>query len=191
MPLSTETIVNKPLSGAELLECVLNDLRELLSRDAMFGHYIAYGQTDYTVGVELRLNNISYPRHKAQRQAAQRPSQGIGPVEAPEATATLSRERRIESPNAARLLNKLPVERTFRQDGRLVTREVDYQGAVQVPPQPEPIDTCTAKGVAAEVLAQLPGKLEGLEGVSPEVAEEYARVIAQSPAQSPTPPGRA
>jgi hypothetical protein len=55
MPLSTEAVPNRPLSGAELIEYVLSVMRKRLESDCHFTRTIAYRQIAFDVTVHFHL----------------------------------------------------------------------------------------------------------------------------------------
>jgi len=138
MPLSSEIVSNKPLTGLELVKCILNDTEAVLNKDGMFNSHVAYGRVTYEVTVKLSLQNPTYPEHiaRAKGEAGDPASLG-GEVQGVE----ISRKREIKSPNVARIANDLPVKIQTRQDGKVVEKDLNYKGEVDLPPQPEPIDS--------------------------------------------------
>ena len=137
MPLSTEFVVNKPLTGDELRKIIVSDLDDLLAKDGMFNSHIAYGRVGYTVSVELKLANPSYPEHKTQGG----PSKIEGAIEGrtliplegeDRIGARITRNREVRSPNVARVANGLPVNVQTRQDGKVVEKALNYTGRVEV-----------------------------------------------------------
>jgi hypothetical protein len=138
MPLSNETIQNRPLSGSELLEIIVKDLMDLLSKDGMFATHVGYGRVGYKLSLDLEMDNLTYPTHSAQRSGGE----GLPLLNpSPEALAlSRQRARRIESPNAARVLNDIPIKVTSVIGGKLETHEVLGYDKDSVPPQPEPLD---------------------------------------------------
>lgn len=159
MPLSNETLQNHPLSGQELLEVILNDLQDLLAKDGMFRENVGYGRVAYKLQLELEMDNLTYPKHVAQR--ATRPP--TLPDPSPEALSLgKSRSRQIVSPNATRVLNDLPIKVQSVTGGRLTEHEVLGYDKSDVPPQPEPIDadwseaaTAALQRRAADALAKI------------------------------------
>lgn len=159
MPLASETLQNKPLSGQELLEVILNDLQDLLSKDGMFRESVGYGRVAYKLTLELEMDNLTYPKHLTSR--ATRPETLDSP--GPDALAlSKSRSRQLVSPNATRVLNDLPIKVTSVQGGRLVEHEVLGYDKSEVPPQPGPVDADWSESAtkalqerAGEALARL------------------------------------
>ena len=116
MPLSSETIRNKPLSGPELIEIILKGTRELLARDGMFATHVGYGRVAFRVRVELEMDNLTYPHHSAQGTSSPANTEEAAqtfplPEPAEDSVALdLERSQQITSPNATRILNDLPVQ---------------------------------------------------------------------------------
>jgi hypothetical protein len=135
MPLSTEVVSNKPLTGPELVTIIEHDLRGLLEKDGMFNSHIAYGKVGYRIVVELALANPTYPKHTVVggQPVALDPTDDVTKVE-------LSRERVVKSPNVARIANNLPVKIQTRQEGKVVEKDLNYVGEVDLPPQDPPVD---------------------------------------------------
>lgn len=137
MPLSTEFITNKPLTGTEMVSVITNDVREVLNKDGMFNSHVAYGKVAYEITIKLKMANPTYPEHvvrTASEPLKREPEDEVKELE-------ITRAREIKSPNATRILNKLPVKVVSKQDGRVTEKELSYDGEVEVPPQPEPVDS--------------------------------------------------
>jgi hypothetical protein len=149
MPLSNETVPNRPLSGKELVELVLQDVREVMERDGRFSVYAAYGRVAYTVRVDFHLANPLSPTHQVNARAKMRPEvpqvEGTPPLTDPgedSARVTLERDRTIDSPNANRIASGLPVTITSHEEGKIVERVITY-GKDDLPPDkapPAPVD---------------------------------------------------
>ena len=163
MPLSTERLPNKPLAGTELAKFILADLEDVLARSGMFSSYIAYGRVAYTVKVELHVANPTMPKTlvtaRGKRVAVNAPAddprrviEGEPPLHDPgpdSAVVSLTRERTIESPNAARIASGQPIEVQVHKDGQLTTRKVQYDPA-DIPKQPDPVDRDDSDKAAQE-----------------------------------------
>ena len=149
MPLSKERLANKPLSGPELIEVVVADLREVLKRDPMFASYAGYRRVGYNIRITLHLANITYPKHEVKVDPRPHPEQvhieGPGPLVEPPAdlvVVDLERARKVESPNAARIVNGLPLKVSVVAGGRLEEKTLTYEpGIVPDGAVPEPVDT--------------------------------------------------
>ncbi len=152
MPLSSEIVSNRSLSGRELLELVVADLRAMLERDGLFSPYVAFGRIAYDVEVRLHMDNLTYPEHKS--RAASRPP--VLPDPSPDAIQVAKvRSREIRSPNVARIEAGLPICVQTRVGDQLVTKELHY-GAEDLPVRgPVPVDTDLSPGTAREVEARL------------------------------------
>jgi len=152
MPLSTESVRNRPLTGAELIEVVLNDVREMLQRDGMFSPYIAYKRLAYNIEIKLQTGNPLHPEHtalvrsRATKDGVPEPyplpltvdietgeKETVGEMDA-------SRQRDIESPNLTRIHNKLPIRTYSQVEGKTVENSIHYE-AGDYPPVKPPVDT--------------------------------------------------
>lgn len=103
MPLSSETIANRPLSGSELKARILEDVRAVLARDGIFADYLAYGKISYRLLIEFQLSNPMMPKHGIEFEV------GSLDEESPDAIA-LTLKREVTSPNAERVAMGLPVK---------------------------------------------------------------------------------
>lgn len=148
MPLSTETIQNKPLSGLELEEVILRDVREVLDRDGMFSEYIAYGRVAYTVEISLHMANPSYSEHSSKATAkvvgVLEGAPPLAVVEGEQFELLTTREREIESPNLTRIAHGMPIKVTTSQGGSPVTRDLHYPKEDFEAPAP-PVDKVKAR----------------------------------------------
>lgn len=144
MPLSTEAIQNKPLSGTETRKRIVMDVDEMLQRDGMFSEYVAYGRLAYKVTIEMQMDNMAYPKHEAIVRAKRSGAiEGTPPLNEPsrdKVDLTLERERTIDSPNALRIESNLPITVQTVQQGQLVTREIQYEKE-HVPPSGKVTDS--------------------------------------------------
>lgn len=147
MPLSTETVPNLPLTGKELAELIIKDLKARLDADGMFTEYVGYGRVSYEVGVTIRTANWHYPVHTSTKRSK---APGTGELEKnPKLSAIeghplgdapgtvelkTSRGRKIESPNRARLENDMPVKVSSYEHGRVMERELRYDRPAEVDP---------------------------------------------------------
>ena len=103
MPLSSETIANRPLSGTELKERIKADVEMILNRDGIFSPYLAYGKLAYTITIDFQLSNPMMPKHKIEFEVGE-----VDPTSADSIGLELKRE--ITSPNAERVALGLPVK---------------------------------------------------------------------------------
>lgn len=140
MPTSNEIASNRPLSGTELRQIMLNDLANILSLDGMFSLHIGYGRVSYKLRVEVQIDNPAYPKHTVQTQAkaaaVNEPDETLRaltppPIPSPSEASVFAaseRTRVIDSPNHARLEHNLPITILQRDgnDGILKEREVHY-----------------------------------------------------------------
>src|SRR6185295_4915012 len=155
MPLSSEHIANRPLSGVELIEVMAKDTASLLKSSGHFSSYVAYGRVSYKITVEIDLGN---PYLEKQRLELRSRAEGVielHPLSGDDLAAiTVTREREITSPNVARIANNLPIAAQYRdQDGKVVERSLVYDAA-DLPEQPAPTDTVTVTGEMTEPTAR-------------------------------------
>jgi hypothetical protein len=151
LPLSNETVPNKPLAAHELRQIIEKDVHDILMKDGMFTGVIAYGRVSYRVTVEVLLDNIQMPRHTSLTESKARPKDVLRtqpelaaikphPLDprSPEAIVTSTqRERAITSPNLARMENGLPLTVEKREGDRMVEKQVGYE-ASDIPALAEP-----------------------------------------------------
>ncbi len=118
MPTSYETIPNRPLSGDELHQILVQDVDSRLSADGLLSPHIGFSQVAYRITIELQMVNPAYPTHKILIQSRAKPSQTeeIKPFPLPipkedEETigVGLERKRRITNPNRERIKRGMPV----------------------------------------------------------------------------------
>lgn len=160
MPLNTEVVANRPLSGTELQELLVRDFKTMLESDGALTNYAAYGRVSYRLELRLFLDNPATPssvsvlesRRASQQQVAESPElEALVTVPQPDPSKAIDltratdrflvrgrqRTRRIESPNRVRIENGLPIKVTSRdQGGEVVEREVKYN-IEDLPPAPE------------------------------------------------------
>jgi hypothetical protein len=113
MPLSTETIRNKPLNGRELIEIAVNKFREQLERDCYFLPNLAYRRVSFSIKAIFHLSDI-LTKHEV---VARVPREGAVEGEPPLAlnddedslVVGLERNVVIDNPNITRVQNNLPV----------------------------------------------------------------------------------
>lgn len=142
MPLLSESVANKPLSGQELIEVICNDVRETLQKDGMFSAYVAYRQISYSIDVHIHTGNPMKPEHTALVRAKRSPAMGVEgppPLVQPvgeQGRVDLTIERMVDSPNLTRIANDLPITVYAQEKGRTVERTVSYDKSNY--PQPSP-----------------------------------------------------
>lgn len=136
MTLATETVVNRALSGEELKTIIRADFERALAGEGLLSHYLAYGRISYDITLRLHLDNPMC-KESSVTVATKISADGLTappPLTdtTPEAVASGTRvERAIDSPNAERLRNGIPIPvRSPQQDGTVTTELVKY------PPDP-------------------------------------------------------
>ena len=150
MPASHERVPNKSLSGTELKQIILNDVKNMLDRDGMFGNNLAFARVAYEVRVSMHLDNPSYPEHvsttvsrpHSKQQIEKQPELAaieIGPLVEPvtdeEAITSEERQRQINSPNMARIENDMPLTISKRDmdTGRPIEVQQKFTGDMPDP----------------------------------------------------------
>jgi hypothetical protein len=133
---------NKPLSGSEFREIIVNDISSMLSQDGMLAPHIAYSRVSYMVTVKIMTNNPIIPNWTNRTKSKKSTEQQIGGNESMAAIEAfpmsqspddeilnmgLERTRDIISPNQSRIENGLAVPITVRGiDGDVEERKVAY-----------------------------------------------------------------
>jgi hypothetical protein len=142
MPTEREAVVNKALSGLELKELILRDVRKLLDADGMLTAISAYSRVAYSFRLRMHLDNLMQRETISHGASAPQPGNAIAQnpqlaaVEgAPplrdasfdSAVSGVELTRTITSPNAERLNAGMPITVDAReQDGSKVQRSVSY-----------------------------------------------------------------
>ncbi len=147
MGLSTEFIINRPLSGQELRKVIMADVDDMLGRDGLFTGHIAFGRVAYDVEIHVHMVNPSYPEHNLKLTAPSTVTSGgvlegapplARAVDSGEGIVARTRKRTIESPNLTRIANGLPISASTTHEGQPVTRELHYEkGDFPAPSPPE------------------------------------------------------
>lgn len=134
---------NRPLSGTELREIIINDVRDILQQDGMLVKHIAYGNVAYCVTVRIMTANPIIPNWTNKTVSRKSTEQQIAENESLEAVYTfplstveadeplnigVERTRQIISPNHSRIENGLPVTITFRgPEGDVKEEDIHYE----------------------------------------------------------------
>jgi hypothetical protein len=145
------------LSGKELAEVILNDVREMLEKDGMFSAYAGYGRVGYSLHLIMEMDNLTYPTHKTGVKGGEMPL--VSPSESAVAL-DVTKARQIVSPNAVRILNNLPIKVTSVEGGRIVEHVVTGYDPADVPPQPEPVVTDNSQAATAKIRRRAKGAKE-------------------------------
>ncbi len=141
MPTNSERVVNRPLSGDELKILLRADFERLLASEGMLSPHIAFGRIAYTIDLRLHMDNFVMPESHS-TIASRPPAVNVLPtkpelaaVEAmplaepsPKVAVGATRlTRSIDSPNAERLRNGLPVPvEVTQQDSTRTTQHITY-----------------------------------------------------------------
>lgn len=138
MTTSSETVVNKPLSGTEIKEIMRADFDRLLDGEGMLNAYVAYRRLAYTLTLQLHTDNpmrLESEVRLSSKPQADAPGIESPPLTSPSAESTVAGtrlDRNITSPNEERLRHGLTLPVITRQpDGTTQTEQIKY------PPQPE------------------------------------------------------
>lgn len=133
---------NKPLSGKELRNLIVNDISSVLDQDVMLQHHVAYKQVAYQITVKIMVNNPIIPDWKNKITSKKSTLQQVdanATMESVEAFPLkheetdeamdfgMERTRTIESPNQSRIENGLKVPVTRRTaEGDVVEEGILY-----------------------------------------------------------------
>lgn len=141
MPASNELIGNRPLSGSELKQILIRDFTRMLDRDGMFQGHMGYRRAAFKIKLQMHLDNALYPEH-TNEFTSRDPARNAKPpdtyIAAPpikdaenDVVVGVEHEREINSPNATRLQEGMPVQVPSRDPstGRIVEKPVVYDGA--------------------------------------------------------------
>ncbi len=138
MPASNEVVGNRPLSGDELKQILIRDFTRMLERDGMFSGHMGYRRVGFKIKLQMHLDNAMFPEHANEftsrdpARNAKGPDAFIVAPPIPDATndvvVGVEHERIIDSPNASRLQEGMPVQVPSRdlQTGRMVEKPVVY-----------------------------------------------------------------
>jgi hypothetical protein len=133
MPMDSEKVVNRALSGTELKQLILEDCRKLVDNEGILAAHIAFGRVSYTLHLTIHTGNVYYPESTIKVEGGQ-PDEKL-PLVDPPVDASLGQttlHRNIISPNAERVRVGMPIPvETRQQDG---TRQIEM---IHYPPQPE------------------------------------------------------
>ena len=144
MPATYERAPNKALTGEELKEIVLKDVKRILDRDGLFTNNIAFERTAYEVRVSIHMDNPMYPVHVNTTHSVpidkvsiskepQLAAIGTAPLGKPSEEAVVFSEeisRQIQSPNASRVEHdmEVPIPAKDIDTGRVTEKMVKFTG---------------------------------------------------------------
>jgi hypothetical protein len=131
LPISSETIVNKALSGGELKKLILADCVKLLDNEGMLSPHIGFGRVAYTITLALHLDNPFHPESVMDIASKATEAPGLAaleppPLRDPSADAVIAGsqlDRKIVSPNVERVRAGMPVTMDVRQADNTVSRQ--------------------------------------------------------------------
>jgi hypothetical protein len=120
-----EQVLNQPLSGAEVKECILAKIREVLNGDGRLSDFFAFPTFRFHADIGIVLQNAVEPEINRQVDGGKGPPVDYqGKVE----TVMVHAEQADMTPNEARVEAELEVPVLTRDEkGREVTRGVKYQ----------------------------------------------------------------
>lgn len=158
MPALSERVPNKGLTGQEVKEIILRDVRRILERDGLFTQNISFSRVSFETRVSIHLDNPMYPEHvsitlsrpPSKQEVAANPA--LASLEAPPLEGTTESEfvfseelhREIASPNMARVEHELPIqiEKKNLDTGQIETKEVHFTGDT---PEPASVGNITTE----------------------------------------------
>ena len=143
MPLQSETIPNKNLTGREILDCAVADFKAMLERDCTFNPGVAYRRVGYTLEATFHLG---YP-HQPVKVSVHTRAEPSGVVEGrvplnpapPEGEGIvlgLERDVKLDNPNLARVHHDLPI----KTQERMPPKPITYENTVPGEPPPAALD---------------------------------------------------
>ena len=177
MDLTSDKIPNKMLTGTELLECAVAEFREMLKRDCMFIHTIAYRRVAFTLQATFHLGYPHPPDHVVKsRTKKDGVLEGEVPLNPPpdedeSRVLALEPDVNLDNPNLARITHGLPITVQEKLPPRamplqsgtgeapdavinpfpdIVTHKLKYD-PTQYPKGPEPVDRDVSDKKAAEL----------------------------------------
>lgn len=176
--LSNNTVPNKPLTGKECAQVIVDNVRQLLDNDCMFNPSIAYRKLAFTVTVTVHAADLSDPKPRAEartRVRAEGVIEGDAPlVNPPEDAQFMAVERTVtvDNPNVTRVHHDLPirVQQKALPNGpndlfpKIETQELRYEKG-EFPPLTEPVDKDVTEREAKRLGVPLPAPMEPLPEV--------------------------
>lgn len=141
--MAPEAQPNRPLSGSELKQIIMNDVESVLAQDGMLAPHIAFTRVAYSVTVKVMTGNPMMPSWKNRTTSKQSTKQQVEgkqelvamnqfPLKPVDGEDTLNigleRKREIISPNHSRIENGMPITITSRgQDGDVKEEKIHYE----------------------------------------------------------------
>lgn len=121
-----EKTLDKPLSGDEIIEAIIHDIRSTMQRDCRIAKHMAYGYFSAKAHIEITLND-----HGSGETHSKHDVEVSDGKPAPDETDPITDEVNIEiepaPPNEVRQRTKQGVPVLSQEDGRLVERRVKYR----------------------------------------------------------------
>jgi hypothetical protein len=136
-PTGRETVVNKALSGGELKKIILADCQRLVDAEGLLSEHIAFGRVAYSITLRLQIDNpyaakdgvtiVSVPKRDSSGQLGVVESLPLASPSPATELGAMTLDRKIDSPNAERLREGLPVPVVVKgQDGTTQTESIKY-----------------------------------------------------------------
>jgi hypothetical protein len=142
-----ETVLNKPLTGTEVKELMTRDFERLIANDGMLAPHLAFGRIGWSISISKHLENPYHPEEEsiirsfptatnlldANPEQAAIDTYPLSPPVAPDSLIDANTlHRTVDSPNAERIREGLPLDAEVRQlDGTKTIEQVTY------PPLPD------------------------------------------------------
>lgn len=169
-PLANETIANTPLAGHELAKLILADVEAMLADDCMLTASVAYRRCSYELRLTLHMDNPAFALSESRFSSRPRAAQAIAaepalaaielhplapPTSAESFLSATERHRDMESPNAVRIQQGLPIAVITRDSaGHHVEQQLRYPADYaddQPDATPPPSDTDVTADEAARL----------------------------------------
>jgi hypothetical protein len=128
-----ETVVNKPLTGREVKQILMADFERMLKEDGILSDHMAFGRIGWEIILRKHLDNVYHPEDIIRTRTIpnkDEPALDTPPLQNPSPDAVIDSAtltRNVDSPNAERIRNGLPLDAEVRQlDGTRTIEQVIY-----------------------------------------------------------------
>ena len=119
-----EQTIPKPLSGTEVIEAIVHDLRRALLLDDRLAPHSSYDSFAFKANI-----TVSLPPTAVQKEFTRELAGGAGKLPLPaDSVATVEATREEGAPNAVRLDTDQPIPTLVEENGVTVERMVPYKG---------------------------------------------------------------
>lgn len=166
-PISSETVANTPLAGHELAKLILADCVAMIESDCMLTSSVAYRRCSYELRLTLHMDNPAFALSESRFSSKKRSVQEIQaddslaavelhplaqPTSEESFLSSTERHREMDSPNAVRIQQGLPIAVITRDSsGHHIEKSVQYPSDYADGALSEPVD----KDVTEEESAKL------------------------------------